>query len=1125
MDRVMRIVCGGMLIALLGATAVFAQATAQINGTVADASGGVLPGATVTAVQTDTGFRREVVTGADGAFTLTALPIGPYRLEVALAGFRSYAQTGIVLEISSNPSIAVTLPLGDLAETVSVEAAAPLVETRNPSIGGVIDNERIEELPLNGRNSADLIAIAGAVVPMGPSSSRSMQGGVGYSVAGGQPFGVAYLLDGSNHNNPYDNYNLPLPFPDALQEFRVETSAQNAQNGFHSGASVNAATKSGTNAFHGDLFEFARHHKFNATNPFNGIDPATGTRADDGLKRNQFGGTLGGPIVTDRLFFFGAYQGTKTDERPSEDVRFVPTAAMLAGDFTQIASAACNTRGAVTLGAPFTGNQINPALLSPAAVKIAQQLPQSTNPCGRVSVTNPRSIAEMQAIGRLDFQLSQNQTLFGRYMATTYVFEPPFSQSNNILSTRLGGRDNLAQSLAIGDSMVLSNTVVNNVRLAFNRTAVHRTHSNFFGVDDVGIKTYSYLEDYMLVQVTGAFDLGGGTENEAIFHTNTYSFSDDVTMIRGAHQYGLGVSVAFWDSLTRANVRSPGLFQFDGGATGLPLADFMLGRPFLLQQSAPNTLDMTQKYIGLYGQDTWKLSTTTTLNYGLRWEPWFPQQHQNGAIYNFSAERFRTGQRSTTFPQAPPGFTYPGDAGFPNKKAGMHTNWTNVAPRVGLAWDPTGDGRMSVRGGYAMNTEFVNGQFFINMANAPPWGSEVRLQRPGIGPFDDPFAGTGILNPFPITFDANAPFSPNGPFIVPPSDLKPTRVHAWNLAVQRQVGTNMAVSASYLGNYTTGLWDVVTGNPGTIPAGATATGPCTLNTEAGRQTFPNCSAAPLPTRRELTQQNPAVGRFIGFLDYFTDHGTQKYNGLLLSFERRDPNGITAGANYTLSKCLGHPTQGGGTSNAGSGYMMPVSIINPPSDADARLDADYGPCDTDRRHIVALSATIQSPEFAGAVARAIASNWRVSGSFRASTGRPLSVTTGQDRALTGAPNVQRASQVLDEPYGSKTANNWLNPAAFAQPALGAFGNSGRNAYTGMGTRVVDVSLVRAFRFGTAQRIEARVEAFNAFNWFRPAQAGGTGVGNSPVTNLSNPNFGRYLAADEPRIMQFAVKYQF
>ena len=275
MHRVLRSLFSVVLV-LLAATSAWAQATAQINGTVTDASSGVLPGATVTAIQTDTGLRREAVTDAMGSYTLTNLPIGPYRLEVTLQGFRTYAQTGIVLEINSNPIIPVTLELGQLAETVSVEATAPLVETRNPAIGGVIDNERIEELPLNGRNAADLIAIAGAVVSAGPSSSRSMQGGVGYSVAGGQPFGVAYLLDGTIHNNPYDNYNLPLPFPDALQEFRVETSAQNAQNGFHSGASVNAATKSGTNALHGDLFTFFRNHRFNATNPFNAVDPATG---------------------------------------------------------------------------------------------------------------------------------------------------------------------------------------------------------------------------------------------------------------------------------------------------------------------------------------------------------------------------------------------------------------------------------------------------------------------------------------------------------------------------------------------------------------------------------------------------------------------------------------------------------------------------------------------------------------------------------------------------------------------------------------------------------------------------------------------------------------------------------
>lgn len=1087
-------------------------ATAQLSGTVRDESGGVLPGVDITITQTSTGLVRSTVSDTAGFYRLTNLPIGPYRLEATLQGFRTFQQTGIVLQVGSDPSINVVMAIGALSETISVQAATPLVETRSPAIGTVIDNERVEELPLNGRNPVELVTLAGAAVQQGVASSRSMQGGQAIAVAGGQAFGVAYLLDGAMHNNPYDNLNLPLPFPDAMQEFRVETSAQNAQNGFHSGASVNIATKSGTNLFHGDLFEFHRNHRFNSTNPFNAVNPATGERRGDGLNRHQFGGTLGGPIVADQFFFFGAYQGTNTDEAPADLISFVPTAAMLAGDFTQIASAACNTRGNITLGAPFVNNRIDPALLSPAAVAIARRLPQTNDPCGRITYSRQIKPREMQAIGKLDYQLTQNQLLFGRYMATTYKYDPPFANSDNVLVTTLGGRDNLAQSLALGHSQVLSNTSVNNIRFAFNRTAIHRTHTDFFGVRDIGVNTYSYLPQYMLLTITGGFNLGGGTENEARFTTNSFSIGDDLTMIRGNHQFGFGANLAFWDSLSKANVRSPGTFNFDGGATGLGLADFLTGRLNTFIQSAPNTLDMTQWYFGLYAQDTWKLNANMTLNYGLRWEPWFPQQHQNGAIYNFSPEGFRAGRRSSVFPGAPPGFTYPGDAGFVNGKAGMPKDWLAFAPRVGFAWDPQGDGRQSIRVGYGLGNEFVNAQFFINTANAPPWGSEVRLTRPP-GGFDDPFRGSGVTNIFPVTFDRNAAFSLNGPYLVPPSDLNNTKVHAWNASYQQQVGDGTAWSASYIGNYTQNLWDVVTGNPG----GFYGTGACTLNTLTGPQVFPNCGTpATLDVRRELYQANPATGQYIGFLDYFTDHGHQKYHGLLLTIQRRVTGGLSANANYTISTCKGHPNQGGSTPNVASGYMLPVSLINPPPDAEARLDNSYGPCDSDRRHLFNLTATVESPQFERRAMRYAFSGWRLSGIFRAASGSRLTVTTGVDRALTGAAGVQRANQVLDDPYGARTINNWLNPAAFAQPALGTFGNSGRNAYEGPGSRVVDLSLVRSFRFMETHRIEARIEAFNAFNWFR--------WGN-PITNLNNANFGRILSAGDPRIMQFALKYQF
>jgi hypothetical protein len=1118
------LVVGSMLV-LLPATHGWAQSTAQINGTVADNSGGILPGATVTVTQTDTGLRRVAVTDTTGSYALTNLPIGPYRLEVTLSGFRTYVQTGIVLQVNSNPVLPVTLQLGQVEETVAVEAAAPLIETRNPAIGQVITNEQVEALPLEGRNPVALITMAGAAVDTGVPSSRSMTTSRGIAITGGQPFGVAYLLDGAMHNNVYDNFNLPLPFPDAMQEFRVETNSQNAQSGVHGGGTVSVVTKSGTNLLHGDVFEFARHHRFNATSPFAAINRATGERLSDGLVRNQFGGTLGGPIARDRLFFFGAYQGTRATQTPADIITFVPTAAMLAGDFTQVASAACVARGNLTLPAPFANNRIDPALFSPAAVRVARELPPTSDPCGRITYSRQTKPREGQAIGKIDWQITPTHSLFGRYLRTTTFWEPSYTNTGNILATTLGGRDSAVHSLAVGDTMVLSNTTVNNIRLTINRTDVHRTHAEFFGPEDIGVNSFSYKPNYMLIQLTGAFTLGTGTETDSWYRPNTYALSDDLTIVRGNHQWGLGAAMSFSDWTTESNVRSPGQFSFDGSVTGLSLADFMLGRVFEYRQSTPFRQDIKQKYFGVYGQDTWRLSSRVTLNYGVRWEPWFPQQHQNGAIYNFSTERFRAGQRSTVFPQAPPGFTYPGDEGFPSK-AGMDREWLNVLPRVGVSWDPTGDGRTSIRAGYGMNSDFIAGQFFFDAAGAPPFGLEQRLTRTG---FDDPWGAVGRTNPYPATLGSDLPFPPFALFIQVPKDLDTTRIHSWNVGVQRQLGDTMAVSATYLGNYLTNVWGDVTGNPGILPPGVSPTGPCTLRTPTGPQTFPNCSAAPLDLRRELTQADPEVGQYIGYLDWVTDYGWQRYHGVLLSLQRRSVNGLSASANYTASTCRGLVNQGGNPLNVGTGYQQPVSLVNPPANMAALFDEDEGPCENSPTHIFNVTASAETPQFDNAAVRLIASGWRLSGIFRAQSGRALTIQTGilalSGVQGSGAQAAQRANQVLDDPYGARTRDQWLNPAAFAQPPLGTAGTSTRFGYVGMGTRVVDLSLVRSFRFATSHRIEARVEAFNAFNWFRPAPPGSVGATQSPVVALNNANFGRYLASDDPRILQFALKYQF
>jgi hypothetical protein len=1101
MGCVTRWSAGVLLVALTGGTAA-AQvgSTAQISGTVRDVSGGVLPGADVTAIQTDTGVRRAVVSDAGGSYTLSNLPIGPYRLEVSLSGFRSFARTGIVLQVNANPVINVTLPLGDLTETVSVEAAAPLIETRSPSIGAVIENERIEELPLNGRQATDLIVLAGAAVEAGSASSRSMAGGVGISVAGGQSFGVAYMLDGAMHNNPYDNLNLPLPFPDAMQEFRVETSSTNANNGMHSGASVNAVTKSGTNLLHGDLFEFWRNHRFNATDPFGRIEPATGERESDGLNRNQFGGTLGGPIRADRIFFFAAYQGTRFRSTPSNFESFVPTPAMLAGDFTTFASAACAGRN-ITLAAPFVNNRISAALLSPAALAISARLPRTSDPCGRVQYARTSPIDDGQYIGKVDVQLNDNHSIFTRYMLTSVKVTPPLAvDPSNILVSTQGGNEQAGHSLTIGDTMVLSNTMVNSLRVAANYTDVHRTHEPIgFDAPDVGIKTFSYIDDYMLLSVTGGFSLGGGTQSEARFKTPSYQVTDDLTMIRGNHQFGIGGSLAFWRSLSRANVRSPGVFSFNGSITGLGLADFLSGHLFSYIQAVPNTLDMEQWYVGAYAQDTWKVSPNVTLNYGLRWEPAIAQQIRNGAIYNFDAERLLRNEKTTVFTNAAAGFLFPGDPGFVNGNAGMHDHWNQWSPRIGVSWDPTGSGRTVVRGGYALAYSFINAQFHLNTSVAQPWGAELRLPPTN---FDDPFPGTGIDNFFPFVLGQDSPFALFGPYIAIPPDIKTPRQQSWNATFERQIGDNVGVAVSYIGSYGDRNWNVRSLNQGVF----LGNGRCTLETETGPRSFANCTTpGTLNYRRKLTMQNFEEGKYLGAVDEHTALGEQRYNGLRLNVQRRSARGVSVNANYTLSKCEGHPTQGGSTPNINSGYVNPDDI-----------DYDYGACSTDRRHLFNLTAGYLTPQFDNLALRAIGSDWRVSAIYRASSGSPLNVTVTGDPAGTGI-NGQRAN-LIGDPYGDRDSiTNYLDINAFTRPANGTLGDQRRGSIYGPGSRNIDIAIARLFRVADTHRIEARLESFNFLNWTR--------YGN-PGTNLNAPNtFGRITNAADARVMQLALKYSF
>jgi hypothetical protein len=1067
----------------------FGQSTAQISGYVRDSTGAVLPGVQITATQTDTGIARNTVTDETGVYVLPNLALGPYRLEAALPGFRTFAQTGIVLQVNTNAVINVTLQVGQVAETIEVQANAAMVETEKISVGSIVENQRILELPLNGRNAFELIQLSGAAVNSNlGSAGASLPGAQTISVAGGLTYGVAYRLDGAVFNNPYDATSMPFPFPDALQEFKVETSSLTAQNGEHSGANINAVTKSGTNAYHGDAFEFLRNGIFNARNSF--------ASARDTLKRNQYGGTVGGPIKQNKLFFFAGYQGTRNRQDPSDNVAFVPTAQMLAGDFTSFASAACNSSGQINLPSPFVVNRVSPTLFSKAALAVVSYLPKSDDPCGRVNF-GARIISNVyQILGRIDYERSAKHTIFGRYMATKNFQPAPVTVSSSVLGSTSGGHDQLAQSFTLGDTYLLSSTTINSFRLAFNRTASHTLGGEFFSGCDAGVKMYCYVPHESTLSVNGGFTVGGALAVNAILSPTTYQLGDDLSLVRGGHQLAFGWSQYQYRSTTIGGVNSQGTFSFNGAGTGNGMADFLLGNLGTLTQGGPNTLFTRKNFLAAYAQDTWKVTRRFTVNFGIRWEPFLPQTMTDGAVYNFSLSRFQQGIKSTVFENAPAGLTFPGDPGFQGKE-GMNHQWNLFAPRVGFAWDPMGDGRMSIRAGYGLTYDFVNGQFFATTTLAPPFGNLTRITGPVS--FDDPWANVPGGNIFPYTLGRNAPFTSFGSFLALRPDLKTTGVHAWNLSIQRQIGANLLVSGTYAGSEAEHVWQSYQLNPGVIVPSTFPIGTCPAGVTTGCNSTNN-----LNQRRVLYLQRPQDAQLIGYLDQIDDGATQSYNGLILSAQQRLAKGVSVNANYTWSHCIGYNNIGAGPGGVGSGYLKP----------DDR-SFDRGNCSTDRRRIFNLTAVAQTPRFTNNTLRMIGTGWRLSAIYRNTSGSYLTVTSSTDRQLSGASG-QRLNQVNLNPLcDDPRPSCWINPAAFTTPALGTLGNMGKANILGPGFFQFDTALSREFRLREGQALEIRAEAFNVTNSFR---AGG-------VTTTQNANFGRILTALDPRIMQFAMKFVF
>ncbi|PYT95368.1 MAG: TonB-dependent receptor [Acidobacteria bacterium] len=1125
------------LIALLLAMACFSRSlvgaqqvnVAQVSGRVTDGTGAAVAGAAVKMLETQRNIGHMATTDEQGQYLLPGLPVGSYQLEVKKDGFKTYTQTGIVLHVDDHVTLNAVLVVGSLSETVEVKAAAALIQTENASVSNVVDSQRISELPLNGRYVTQLVLISGASMsaPGGDETgSKNFYSSVTISVAGGQANGTNYLLDGGDNNDTFSNVNLPFPFPDALQEFSVETSSLPARNGLHPGGVVNLVTKSGTNSFHGSAFEFYRDGAFNAA-PHSFLT-ASGGSVPDNLLRNQFGGVVGGKIIKDKLFFFAGYQGTRQHSASSASTH-TATAAALAGDFTTLASPGCTgTTTGKTLKAPFVGNQVNPSSFDPVAVKLFSggYVPISTDPCGLLKYVLPAIDNENQEIGRIDYVFSARHNLYGRYFIDDFQAPPPFDIHNLIL-TQTPGNWERAQSLTIGDSYSISSSLVN----SFHATASRRRDNRGVNPNDInpttlGSNMYVAIPNFLLTSISGYFGLGCGTCAPGHFNVNSWTEADDIDWIRGRHHFAFGGLLIRTQNNTLTGFDENGTFTWNGTFTGDGLADFLVGKYSAFTQSRAQQVAYRSTIPSFYGQDTIRLGPKLTLTAGLRWEPtlWPSDLFRRGSIFDMNA--FLQNQHSAVYANAPAGMLFFGDPGVPAAFTNNHL--MNFAPRFGIAWDPSGNGKQSIRAGYGIFYDSAMVWYSQRLTSNPPVVNQIDNSS-GCGTFSNPWlnysnaTGCGSANSNQNPFPASGAIFPGGSFWVSfPPDMRPMYMQQWNLSWERQFFGNWAFSLSYLGNRSVHI-------------------PLSYDFNAPQVTAAACVAAPGGTcqgnaanetsRRFLTliaggasaPQNPGE---IGALDLAFDSGFSTYHALLASLNHRFGKGFSLNTNYTFSKCM---SIGDFNGDLRGTYFQ---IQNNPR-------ADYAVCNFNITHIFNATMVADSPFHGRGAMRWFLGGWQLAPGIRAQSGWPIDVRTGTDTSATGEGN-DRPNIVPGQPL---YINQWqpcnttgttqcyvvFNKAAFAAPAIGTFGNVGRDFLRSPGTFNIDMAITRIFPIREQKQIEFRFEAFNAINHFNPS-IGGPGA----TAGINSSNFGRQSGAStpgfvpsafDPRILQFGFKLHF
>ena len=1070
-----------------------ATAVAQISGAVVDSTGAAVAGAQVKTTQTETGFVRTVLTGPDGRYILPQLPVGPYELNVAAQGFKLYVRKGIVLQVNNDIVLNVSLEVGGVSENIQVTANASMVQTQTNAVSQVIEQQRVVDLPLNGRDPTQLILLSGAAVTAPAyadlKSSKNYPTSQTIAVAGGQAIGTYYLLDGADHNDPFTNINLPLPFPDVLQEFSVQTSTVPAQYGGHSGGVVNVVTKSGTNKLHGDLFEFLRNGATNARNLF--------AASTDTLKRNQFGGTVGAPILKDKLFFFAGYQGTRIRTAPPTSTNFVPTSAVLSGDFSTVDSARCGKARSLTdpaTGQAFPGNFIDPSRFNASALAVVKYVPVSSDPCGTIQIAIPNPVNEDQVVGRMDWMQSAKNSVFGRYFIADYRNPGAFDGKDLLLTTRPGVLDRV-QSIVLGDTYSLSQGALNSFHADFNRSRINRGGAaNLPSTQkDFGLNTPLAPGNVPLMTVSGYFSIFCGVCSQGTITSNIVQATDDVSWVRGRHQFTFGADLIHHQNNFSLSTALNGQYSWNGSATGDALADFLLGRPVSFVSGNIQTFHAREVNFGLYGQDTFRASRGLILNVGLRWQPFFPP-YDGGRVMHFDPAALAAGQVSAKYVNAPAGVLYageklPGGSVVPDS-GGTFSHLLNLEPRVGIAWDPTGAGRWSLRSSYAIFTDLPQMHFFDRYALGPPWGSNSTILNPA-GGFSNPYLGFPGGNPYP---QASPPprdvfFPPGGQYMTLPLHVKPMSTSQWNFSVQRQVGADWLFSATYIGNKSTHRWVNRQLDYSVYIPGNCGSSPCS-------------SIANSTSRSVISLVNPAAGSLISSMILLDDGANAEYDALYFSANHRLSRNFSVLANYTWSHCISESNILGEL--IGSGYQDPNN-----------RNGDRGNCVTDVRQIFNLSFLATSPRLTGPVLGRLLGHWELAGIMGARTGFWLTPVTGVDASLTNV-GVDRPNLVGDSHLADRTIARWFNTAVFRRNDPGTYGNAGAYSLQGPGAFTFDAMITRSFPIGETRRIDLRVESFNLLN--HP-------VLDNPGTNFSSSSFGRILTAEDPRIWQFALKYVF